>query len=136
MISTFKLQGKDTNILMLSDKVIRFIKKLGVWRTCLENGITGMFPLLTECLNNSEIGLPSIKAVFTVHLNALDSQFETYFRDVSDDSGSGSVHQSPKMFFQGQVWGACASLRPFSANTPGASVWPSTRQMPGPSPSP
>ena len=49
--------------------------------------MTGTFPLLTEVLSNSEIGLPGIKAVLTAHLDALDTQFETSFRDVSDDEG-------------------------------------------------
>ena len=80
------LQGKDTNILMLSDKAMGFRKKLGVWRTRLENGIAGMFPLLREFLSNSEIGLPSIKEVLIAHVNAWDAQFETYFRDISDNT--------------------------------------------------
>ena len=36
----------------------------------------------------------------------------------------------------GSMRQSSASLRPLSAGTPGASVWPPPRQMPGPSPSP
>ena len=36
----------------------------------------------------------------------------------------------------GSMRQSSASLRPISAGTPGASVWPSPRQMPGPSSSP
>ena len=35
----------------------------------------------------------------------------------------------------GSMCWSSASLRPLSADTPGASVWPSPRQMPGQSPS-
>ena len=35
--------------------------------------------------SSSEIELASIKAVLIAHVNALDTQLETYFRGISDD---------------------------------------------------
>jgi hypothetical protein len=38
------LQGENANLLLLHDKITKFIKKISIWEQKLVNGNTGMFP--------------------------------------------------------------------------------------------
>ena len=78
--------------------------------------------LLTNMREENEILLPEIRCIMKDEITA----------QVDDVSVQRCVRS-------GQVWEHTpeqSQLHPLSADTPGASVWPFPRQMPGPPPSP
>jgi hypothetical protein len=79
------LQGKETHILQLYDKIVAFIKKINLWKRKLteENGKTTCFPLLKYFLGENELKLPmSLKTIFLEHLKNLETHFMKYFPEV------------------------------------------------------
>ncbi|KAL4148669.1 hypothetical protein QTP88_002841 [Uroleucon formosanum] len=76
------LQGKETHILQLYDKIVAFIKKINLWKRKLteENGKTTCFPLLKYFLGENDLELPlSLKTIFLEHLTNLETHFMKYF---------------------------------------------------------
>jgi hypothetical protein len=76
------LQGKETHILQLYDKIVAFIKKINLWKRKLteENGKTICFPLLKYFLGENDLELPmSLKTIFLEHLTNLETHFMKYF---------------------------------------------------------
>lgn len=77
------LQGNNTHILQLADKITGFQKKLLFWKRKLEDDQinTDCFPGLQGILqeNSIEILDPSLKIIFTQHLSSLREHFEKYF---------------------------------------------------------
>lgn len=77
------LQGNNTHILQLADKITGFQKKLLLWKRKLEENQvnTDCFPALHGILqeNCMELLEPSIKIIFTQHLSSLSKHFDNYF---------------------------------------------------------
>ena len=82
------LQGKNTHLLHLYDKIAAFKRKLQLWKSDLliNNEQCDSFPLLKSHLNSLSgiISLPiadecDLKTVMCSHLDALISHFEKYF---------------------------------------------------------
>ena len=88
--SNISLQGKDTHLLQLHDKITAFKRKLVLWKTDLliNNEECDSFPVL-KCHFHSQSGNLSldtsdkcdIKSVMCSHLDALILHFEKYFSD-------------------------------------------------------
>ena len=84
------LQGKDTHLLQLHDKITAFKRKLQLWKSDLliNNKQCDSFPLLKSHLNSLSGSLSlqnadecDMKTVMCSHLDALISHFEKYFPD-------------------------------------------------------
>jgi len=78
------LQGKETHILQLYDKIVAFINKINLWKRKLteENGKTSCFPLLKYFLGENDLELPlSLKTIFLEHLTNLETHFMKYFSE-------------------------------------------------------
>ncbi|XP_067249349.1 zinc finger BED domain-containing protein 5-like [Chanodichthys erythropterus] len=73
------LQGENTNILYLNDKVQAFARKLVRWRERVEMGRIDMFPELEEFMEENALSVNSIKASITAHLQSLLDHFHKYF---------------------------------------------------------
>ncbi|CAK1595799.1 unnamed protein product [Parnassius mnemosyne] len=76
------LQGNNTHILQLADKITGFQKKLFLWKRKLEDHVhTDCFPALQCILQENSIKSldPSLKLIFTQHLSSLSEHFENYF---------------------------------------------------------
>jgi hypothetical protein len=73
------LQGLNTNILTLSDKVNAFTKKLQRWAVRAESGDFEMFSELREFLEEEDVNVNSLKASINVHLQSLLEKFHQYF---------------------------------------------------------
>nr|XP_055065380.1 SCAN domain-containing protein 3-like [Misgurnus anguillicaudatus] len=73
------LQGPNTNILTMNDKVDAFMKKLERWAERVEQGNVDMFPELEEHLEESGLSLSNVKVHVTSHLRSLLEQFHKYF---------------------------------------------------------
>lgn len=75
------LQGNNTHILQLADKITGFQKKLLLWKRKLENREIDCFPSLQSILQEKSIEIldPSLKIMFTQHLLSLIEHFGKYF---------------------------------------------------------
>uniref|UniRef100_A0A8C5CF82 DUF4371 domain-containing protein n=1 Tax=Gadus morhua TaxID=8049 RepID=A0A8C5CF82_GADMO len=73
------LQGLNTNILTLSDKVNAFTKKLQRWAVRAESGDFEMFSELHDFLEEEDVNVNSSKASINVHLQSLLEKFHQYF---------------------------------------------------------
>uniref|UniRef100_A0A8C2E398 HAT C-terminal dimerisation domain-containing protein n=1 Tax=Cyprinus carpio TaxID=7962 RepID=A0A8C2E398_CYPCA len=73
------LQGENTNILYLNDKVQAFARKLVRWRERVEMGRIDMFSELEEFMEENALSVNSIKASITAHLQSLLDHFHKYF---------------------------------------------------------
>ena len=74
-----KLQGKNENILLSTNKIRGFMGKLVLWQEALERGSMDMFPLASAApRTDSEL------AVITAHLETLKERFECYFPNVDE----------------------------------------------------
>uniref|UniRef100_A0A8C1YEQ7 Uncharacterized protein n=1 Tax=Cyprinus carpio TaxID=7962 RepID=A0A8C1YEQ7_CYPCA len=69
------LQGENTNILYLNDKVQAFARKLVRWRERVEMGRIDMFSELEEFMEENALSVNSIKASITAHLQSLLDHF-------------------------------------------------------------
>jgi hypothetical protein len=71
------MQGYDTNILVVSDKVNAFVRKIGLWISKIEEGNLDMFPKLNAFIedNNMEISETGIERFIGEHLINLQSSF-------------------------------------------------------------
>ncbi|XP_075042389.1 SCAN domain-containing protein 3-like [Mixophyes fleayi] len=75
------LQGSNTHILKLSEKVTAFRKKLLLWKRKLnEDGYNDCFPQLHQFVTSNDAYLThDLKSVFEQHLTKLSDWFEKYF---------------------------------------------------------
>ena len=62
------------------------MKKAELWRRRLLDGVTDMFPQLTEYLNANNLPVTVVKEVVTSHLTALSKHSTNYFSDVNTDA--------------------------------------------------
>ncbi|CAK6977529.1 SCAN domain-containing protein 3-like [Scomber scombrus] len=80
------IQGGHTSILEVSDKIPAFMKKTDLWRRRIQDGITDMFPQLTEFLHTNNLSVATVRKVATSHLTSLSEHFSSYFSDVNTDA--------------------------------------------------
>ena len=73
------LQGDNTNILSLNDKIHAFMKKVKRWTARVEMGRIDMFSELHEFMEENELSVDIVKGSITAHLQALHERFHKYF---------------------------------------------------------
>ncbi|XP_042858681.1 zinc finger BED domain-containing protein 5-like [Penaeus japonicus] len=73
------LQGPNTNILVLSDKIDAFTRKLERWAVRVDGGSVEMFPELEEFMEENELSVDNVKVMITTHLRGLVAHFKKYF---------------------------------------------------------
>lgn len=76
------MQGRDTYIVHMQDKVCAFSLKIMLWSNKLKEGITEMFPLLHQELLSSGGELDTISSLIQSHLEHLQGYFREYFPDI------------------------------------------------------
>ncbi|KAM3843168.1 SCAN domain-containing protein 3 [Diretmus argenteus] len=77
------MQGRDTYVLHVQDKVRAFSKKITLWSNKLQEGVSEMFPLLhQELLSSGELG--TISPLIQSHLKHLQGYFRDYFPDLEN----------------------------------------------------
>ena len=74
------LQGRNSTILMLSDKIFAFMRKLTLWKRKYEEGSTEMFQCLSEFAEESELDRTQIDVVVSTHLKNLHHNFSEIFK--------------------------------------------------------
>ncbi|CAL9683639.1 unnamed protein product [Knipowitschia caucasica] len=80
------LQGKESHILNMYDKVKGFTKKLELWlRKCDEMDVS-CFPLLQTHLTTSELPRRAVVKIVKAHLTKLSTDFNQYFQDIDKHS--------------------------------------------------
>jgi hypothetical protein len=84
------MQGYDTKILVVSDKVNAFVRKIGLWISKIEERNLVMFPKLNAFIedNNMEISETGIERCIREHFINLQSSFSTYFPEKMNDKYS------------------------------------------------
>uniref|UniRef100_A0A3B4V8C9 HAT C-terminal dimerisation domain-containing protein n=1 Tax=Seriola dumerili TaxID=41447 RepID=A0A3B4V8C9_SERDU len=78
------LQGPNTNVLILSDKITAFKRKLERWAVRVEGGSVDMFPELDDFMDSYDITIQAMKGIIASHLRSLLENFNKYFP--SDDT--------------------------------------------------
>ena len=73
------LQGPNTNILILSDKIDAFTRKLERWAVRVDGGSVEMFPEVEEFMAENELSVDNVKVMITTHLQGLVDHFKKYF---------------------------------------------------------
>ncbi|XP_069092632.1 protein FAM200A-like [Pleurodeles waltl] len=74
------LQGNNTTILQLSDKVSGFKKKVILWKCSVSKGDYKCFPSLEEFLQDNEMALKEeLRTVFVLYLSQLHFYLQKYF---------------------------------------------------------
>ncbi|XP_069083616.1 zinc finger BED domain-containing protein 5-like [Pleurodeles waltl] len=74
------LQGNNTNILQLSDKVSGFKKKVILWKGSVSKGDYKCFPSLDKFLQDNEMALKEeLRTVFILYLSQLHFYLQKYF---------------------------------------------------------
>ncbi|KAK1897550.1 Zinc finger MYM-type protein 6 [Dissostichus eleginoides] len=84
--SQFFRSRQISSILEVSDKIKAFRAKTAIWRRRVQNGITDMFPQLTEFLDTNQIPAEIVKNTIGSHLASLGDYFNDYFTDVDTDA--------------------------------------------------
>jgi len=80
------LQGKNTNILFLSDKINAFKKKILLWKNYIDDDKFEMFSCLSEFLSDNDVDINMIKEIITTHLISLQTNFNARFEDFPEES--------------------------------------------------
>ena len=73
------MQGENSNVLTLKDKVNGFLKKLQLWINLAESSKFIMFPCLNDFIENQEMNIELIKSSISDHLNSLKNNSLKYF---------------------------------------------------------
>lgn len=100
-----ELQGKDTTVLHLYDRVSGFMKKIELWCQKCQNGEVSNFPQLDMCLVNVRAEKVSILQTVQAHLDKLSSEFRSYFPDIE-------VHNSPLDWIRNPFVATCNQTVP------------------------
>ncbi len=77
------LQGRETHILLLADKVHAFTQKLDLWHGRISRGNCDMFPSLADFITDAGTShdFSSLFQSASEHLSAMRIQFATYFKE-------------------------------------------------------
>lgn len=70
------IQGSFASILEVSDKITAFMKKTELWRKRIQDGLTDMFPQLTEFLHSNNLSVAIVREVVTSHPNCTEQAFQ------------------------------------------------------------
>ncbi len=78
------LQGRETHILLLADKVHAFTQKLDLWHGRISRGNCDMFPSLADFITDAGTShdFSSLFQSASEHLSAMRKQFATYFKRI------------------------------------------------------
>ncbi|XP_075472991.1 protein FAM200B [Ascaphus truei] len=82
------LQGKNSNILSMGDKISTFLQKLTLWKHKYEAGSCEMFQCLSEFIEASNANPREIDSVIKTHLENLHQNLSERFRDLQ----TGELH--------------------------------------------
>ncbi|XP_067231521.1 zinc finger BED domain-containing protein 5-like [Chanodichthys erythropterus] len=77
-----ELQGKDTSVLHLYDRVSSFMKKIDLWGRKCQDGDVSSFPQLNMYILNGGADKVGILQTVQTHVNKLSSEFKPYFPDI------------------------------------------------------
>ena len=87
------MQGRNQNIITLSEKLSAFKEKLQLWKNKLERGRTAVFPSINEYLEEGNQTDSSrfdvIKPILVEHLENLITAFDRYFPDLNLEAQLG-----------------------------------------------
>ena len=78
------LQGSNTNIFTLRNKMIGVEKKLALWNGRLHEEDVEMFPLLDEYLIATNVNKSVFFNIIKQHLRTLSNNFNIYFSENED----------------------------------------------------
>lgn len=73
------LQGRDTNLFVLTDKIESWIHKLRLWHNRVSSGDFEAFALLDDFLDEHNISKDDLKPIICEHIDGLIGQFRNYF---------------------------------------------------------
>lgn len=73
------LQGENTSIMSMSEKIRAFKRKVDRWTARVEMGRIDMFPELDEFMEENDLSVHIVKKSITTHLQALLEHFDKYF---------------------------------------------------------
>jgi len=79
------LQGKNTNILFLSDKINAFKKKILLWKNYIEDDKFEMFSCLSGFLGDNDVNISMIKEIIITHLISLQTIFNARFEGFPEE---------------------------------------------------
>ncbi|KAJ4941766.1 hypothetical protein JOQ06_011640 [Pogonophryne albipinna] len=80
------LQGKESHILKLYDKVQGLTKKLKLWERKCDEGDVSCFPLLNAHLATTAVARGPVVKLVQAHLSKLCTDFSHYFQDIENKS--------------------------------------------------
>ena len=92
------LQGKDTNVLNLYDKVAGFQKKIELWKQTCSRGEFTCFPLSDAYFSINSYEKGTVKPVIVEHLTSLISAFKSYFPEIHERSVQLDWIRNPFLF--------------------------------------
>ena len=75
------MQGGNTHVIQLYDRMEGFLKKIRRWRDRGREGTFSMFPSVEE-LSESAVLTPHLTHIIVAHLEALDDEFVKYFSEL------------------------------------------------------
>jgi hypothetical protein len=89
-LSNTSMQGYDTNILVVVDKVKALVRKIGLWIRKIDERNLDMFPTLNAFIkdNNMEISETGIERCIREHLISMQSSFSKHFPEKMNDKYS------------------------------------------------
>ena len=77
------MQGRNQNIITLSEKLFAFKEKLQLWKNNLESGQTAAFPSTNKEWNQTDSSrFDVIKPILVEHLENLMTEFDRYLLDI------------------------------------------------------
>lgn len=79
-VLNMSLQGENTSILTLNDKVQAFVRKVERWRERVETGRIDMFTKLDEFLEENTLSVNIVRESITDHLQSLLDHFTSTFQ--------------------------------------------------------
>ena len=84
-----KMQGYNSTVFSVKDKLRAFYSKLGYWKSCATEGQLSAFDNLQQCLLQADATISRVlRSEIQDHLDQLLLSFAKYFPDVTKDSDS------------------------------------------------
>lgn len=80
------LQGKESHILKMYDKVKGFIKTLKLWEAKCDEEDVSCFPLLSAHLATTDVARGPVVKLVQAHLSKLSTDFSLYLQDIEEKS--------------------------------------------------
>lgn len=92
------LQGKDTSILNLYNKVGGFLKKAELWKRASAEGDFTCFPQVDAFLSSEDVEIAPVKSIIEAHLANLIGAFHFYSPDMEQKSIQLDWARNPFLF--------------------------------------